>query len=286
MKIIITSDWHLRETAPPCRTDDFLEAQWKKVQFISDLQQQYGCPVIHAGDLFDHWKPSPWLLSKTMEHLPMDFHTIYGNHDLPQHNLELQNKTGIWALHKAGKLHIIEKGVHWGVIPSKDSIIHWNGLKIMVWHIGVYQGKLPYPGCTDPLATALLRKWGRNCDLIITGHYHISFHETYENATLINGGGITRQESDEANKIPRVALFDTETRVVNWIPLPFSPGVVTKPISVQKIEERNDRIDAFISRLDTDWEANSISFEANMERYLKDNPVEEPVKTLIQEAIE
>ena len=86
--LIITSDWHLRETNPICRLDDFVEeTQWKKVNFISDLQKKYGCPVVHAGDLFDKWKPSPELLTKTMQHIPNDFHTIYGQHDLPNHNL-------------------------------------------------------------------------------------------------------------------------------------------------------------------------------------------------------
>ena len=59
---------------------------------FSDLQQKYDCPVYHAGDLFDYWKPSPALLAKTMEHLPKDFYTAYGNHDLPQHNIELAYK--------------------------------------------------------------------------------------------------------------------------------------------------------------------------------------------------
>ena len=95
---ILTGDWHLREDSPTCRTDDFWTTQWEKVDFVSDLQKKYNCQVIHSGDLFNHWKPSPYLLNKTMRHIPKEFYTVYGNHDLPQHNIELADKCGINVL--------------------------------------------------------------------------------------------------------------------------------------------------------------------------------------------
>ena len=78
---ILCGDFHLREDTPVCRTDDFWAAQWDKVLEIKELQEKYKCPVIHSGDLFNHWKPSPYLLSTTMWGMPEHFHTIYGNHD-------------------------------------------------------------------------------------------------------------------------------------------------------------------------------------------------------------
>ena len=101
---ILASDFHLREDHPVCRTDDFWQAQWKKVDFVSELQEKYDCPVLHAGDLFDFWKPSPYLLTETIKHLPNKFFTVYGQHDLPQHNLKLAYKCGINTLAEAGKL--------------------------------------------------------------------------------------------------------------------------------------------------------------------------------------
>ena len=101
---ILTSDFHLREDTPVCRTDNFWETQWKKVQWVKDLQREYDCPVLHAGDLFHAWKASPYLLRETMKHLPNNFWTIFGQHDLPQHSLELKNKSGVSALEEAGKL--------------------------------------------------------------------------------------------------------------------------------------------------------------------------------------
>jgi hypothetical protein len=42
---ILTADWHLRDTQPICRTDDFWESQWIKANYIMELQRKYGCPV-------------------------------------------------------------------------------------------------------------------------------------------------------------------------------------------------------------------------------------------------
>src|SRR5690606_7962245 len=98
------------------RTDDFQASQWKKLRFLKKLQKKHNCPVLHAGDLFHHWKPSPYLLAKTMKNLPKQFRTVYGQHDLPQHNFELRNKSGIYALEAARSLEVLE-GCHWGDSP-------------------------------------------------------------------------------------------------------------------------------------------------------------------------
>ena len=116
--IIFCSDFHLREDTPVCWTGDFDEEQWNSVLFINRLQKKYGCVVIHAGDLFHHWKPSPYLITRTIKYLPKRFFTIYGQHDLPQHNLDLAIKSGIATLETAGALTVLSSGCHWGQEPD------------------------------------------------------------------------------------------------------------------------------------------------------------------------
>ena len=122
---ILTADWHLRDTQPVCRTDNFWEAQWKKVQYVLNLQNEHKCPIIHAGDFFHTWKTSPYLLSKTMEHMDSKypFLTVYGNHDLPQHNLELAHKSGLHTLCMAGKLITLPGGPLGAIFPRKFQYI-------------------------------------------------------------------------------------------------------------------------------------------------------------------
>jgi DNA repair exonuclease SbcCD nuclease subunit len=61
---ILGADLHIRESVPACRIDDYINAQWTKLLFIQNLCEKNGCPFLVAGDLFDHWKPSPYLLSR------------------------------------------------------------------------------------------------------------------------------------------------------------------------------------------------------------------------------
>lgn len=278
---IFTADWHLRDSIPACREEDeFLKAQWDKVRFVSDLQKKYGCPVYHSGDLFDYWKPSLSLVAQTIEELPDNFYTNYGNHDLPQHSLELAHKCGIYLLEKAGKLKTI--GTHWKQTPERR--IKIKNRKVALWHVMTFQGSKPFPGCVDTVATGLLRKYPEY-DLIVTGHNHQSFTEEYKGRVLLNCGCLTRQESDQAGFEPVVWLYFAETNSVYPIPLPHDQSAVKRPESVVKTDEREKRINAFISKLNTKWES-SIDFEKNLENFLSENKTPETISQRVYNAIE
>jgi len=282
-KVILTADYHLRENAPACRLDDFEKAQWAKLDFISELQRKYDCPIWHSGDFFDHWKPSPSLLAKTIQHLPKQFHTIYGNHDLPQHSMELKDKCGVYVLEQAGVLSIIDSN-HWGLPFNKFYGFTYNGQRVLVWHVMTYQGKTPYPGCTDSPAMSLIRK-NKDFDLILTGHNHQQFIEECEGRLLINPGCITRQESDMQGFEPHVILWDSADNTYETIPIPHEKGVVTVPKNVQDVQARNKRIDAFVTTLQSDWD-NGVDFEKNIERALEANEISEETKKIVYKSLD
>ena len=278
---IITGDWHLREDTPTAFTGDFEKEQWTVVDFISELQKKYDCPIIHTGDLFNHWKPSPYLLTQTMRHFPEMFWTVYGNHDLPQHNIELADKCGINVLAEAGFLRILDF-VHWGKAPLKEGL--QIGDKVFIaWHVMTYQGKKPWPGITDPMAAKLLRQYSQ-FDLIATGHNHKTFTEEFEGRLLVNPGGITRQSADQIDTIPCVFLYHAGDNSVTRVDLPYTEGAISRE-HIDIVQQRDDRIEAFISRLDSDWVA-SMSFEDNLDAFLKANQVRDGVKKVIYKVLE
>jgi DNA repair exonuclease SbcCD nuclease subunit len=276
---ILTSDWHLRETQPICRTDNFWQTQWRKVDFIADLQHQYNCPVLHAGDLFDYWKPSPMLLSETIKHLPKQFYTVYGNHDLPQHNLDLAYKSGIYCLQQSNALSIMPE-CSWGQSPKKFSSTLYD---ILVWHVATYQGKEPYPGCVDPSAAKLLRKYPQY-NLIVTGDNHKSFVEEFERRLLVNPGSIFRMDADQITHRPRVYLWYAETNTVIPVHLPIETDVISRE-HIEIKEQRDQRIEAFVSQLNGEWSA-SLSFENNLQQFEKENDIRKSVMDLVYKAIE
>ena len=246
--LILCADMHIRETIPICRTDDYEQAQWKKLDFISELQRKHECSVLHAGDLFHHWKPSPELLSKTIQHLPKKFYSVYGNHDLPQHNMELISKCGLYTLEQAEKLNVPTFNkifniqlVSWNMLPFK------NNDDILVWHVFTWIKKEPFPGCSQTTATCLLRKYPQY-QLIVTGDNHRPFVEQYKGRLLVNPGSMMRMDANQETHRPRVYLWYAETNTVEPVYLPIEDNVISRE-HLDVIKARDERMEAFVSRL-------------------------------------
>jgi DNA repair exonuclease SbcCD nuclease subunit len=289
--LILTADWHIREKNPECRTDDYVgETQWEKIDFISNLQKEHNCPVICAGDLFDHWKPSHELVAKTMQHLPKQFFSLYGNHELPQHNLQLRYKSGTYVLEQANFINYdayLIKGIsihfyHYGEKPTNK--IDNGKINILVWHTMVYKGKqLPYPGCIALSAKRFLKKYN-SYDLIVTGDNHTPFIEEYEGNVLVNSGSISRQEAGQIKHKPRVYLWYAKTNKVEPVYIPIKKNVITRQ-HLEIAEKREERITAFVERLNTDWEG-KISFESNLKIFNDTNKIKKPVYGIILKSLE
>ncbi len=279
--LILTSDWHLREDTPVCRTDDFWDCQWEKVSFIIALQEQIQRPILHAGDLFHHWKPSPLLLSATIFALQgIDFRTIYGQHDLPQHNLKLADKCGIQTLKEAGVTKIL-RGVHYGEEPHE--CLHLSGCNILIWHKLIWPKENKPSWSDDPTAWEILEKYPQY-DLIVTGDNHQSFVWETDGKLLVNPGSITRQSADQENHKPCVYLWYANTNTVEPVYLPIEDGVISRE-HIERKESRDRRIEAFVERLNQEWEA-AISFTANLEAFQKKNKVRKDVMDIIWKAVE
>jgi len=275
---ILTGDWHLRESVPTCRTDDFWEAQWDKVKQVKALQEKYRCPVWHSGDLFDHWKPSPYLLSTTMTHLPEQFYTVYGNHDLPQHNWDMRDRCGIRTLEISGHLKTLS-GVHWGQQPKLNN----SEFPIFVWHVMTWTGNPPWPGCTDLDGMSILEKYP-DYRLILTGHNHKTFTVHHNGRILINPGSLTRQTADQIDHQPAVYLYDSVHNIVRPHYLDVTENVISR-IHLDEVKERDDRIDAFVERLSKEW-ATGFSFEDNLNQFAQANNIRKSVMDIVWRALE
>ena len=129
---------------------------WRKVERIRQLQEQYRCPVLCAGDIGDYWKWSPSLLRLAIKRLPKML-CVYGQHDLPQHNFKLRNKSGLAVLGAAGVVKVMDNGNFGQKIKRMDGLIN-SGVtsfndSVLLVHKMIWLGdKLPWPGCMDPSA--------------------------------------------------------------------------------------------------------------------------------------
>ena len=279
---IFCSDLHLREDIPTCWTGDFQLEQWNAMNFIKNLQEEYSCPVFIAGDIFHHWKASPWLLSMAMEHFPKQAFCIAGQHDLPQHAMNLINKSGLFTLAQAGYVTILDE-CHWGQEPKEGSYYFKNyDCHLLVWHHLTYLSK-PFPDAVGGMAESILRKWNK-FSIILTGDNHQSFTIEYQGRRLVNPGSMTRQTADQIDFKPSVYLWFAEDNTVKRILLPIVEGVISRE-HIDIKEQRDARIDAFVSKLNGEYVA-EMSFEDNLESFFKVNSIREPVKEIIYKSLE
>jgi DNA repair exonuclease SbcCD nuclease subunit len=280
--LILTSDWHIRSDNPVCRTDSILEAQENKIRFITELAQTHGALIFHAGDFFHRSKPSCSLLSWILPLVPPQFYSVYGNHDLPAHNYELRKESGLYLLERAGVIKTEGMDGFWGCDLSKVKGFEIAGRRILVLHKFVYQGVKPFPGIKGGMAAKILRDLP-DFDLIITGDNHMTFVEEHKGRFLVNPGALTRQSADAIDFKPSVFLYYADTNTVERIYLPVNDSITREHLVKQ--EQRDERIQAFISGLNQEWDISS-SFEKNLKTVEETGEVKPEILQIVHESIE
>jgi DNA repair exonuclease SbcCD nuclease subunit len=280
--LIISGDWHLRDTVPKCRTDDFWEAQWDKVGQIFYLSYEFSCPVYLAGDIFEHWRTSPFLINKTIkELLPYDgyIYSIIGNHDMPNHNINNMVKSGLQTLFDTKIVTRLLLQGDWGFDEETEiQPIKHNNRNIVFLHIMTYKGKSPWPGCTDPECNELF-DWFPDADLIVTGHNHQSFTAKKGKQLLVNPGSLTRQTADQIDHKPCVFLYDSKQHKLKKHYLDIKDNVISRE-HINIVKSKENRINAFIEKLKHGWDA-GLSFEENIERGIKENKIPKRIQQII-----
>lgn len=300
---ILTSDLHLREDTPVCWTEDFQKTLARKLSWLRELQHKHGgVPILDAGDLFHHWKPSPALLSWTMENLPQPFITVPGNHDMPQHNLSMLGLSGLQVLWLSDTIYLLTDmrsmtgsefieshnlflpfslyAIPWGQQELSPSCLPLReGRKILLYHGMTYVGKPPYPGAEkEGLSASRLLDRFPQFDLIVSGHYHSGFVicSKDQRRMLVNPGGIARMTADEIDRQPYVYLWDAEQNKAVPVAVPIEHGVIRRDYIIQQ-EERTGRMDAFLSRMTQDVEIR-LSFRENLRRHMVQNDISKSVQ--------
>ena len=251
--------------------------------------------MLVAGDLFDYHKPSPWLLGYALRNLPDGIIAVPGQHDLPAHNLENIEKSGIQVLSDAGKIKLITD-------PNKDFFtigkhevvgfpwgVPWDmacdGPKIALIHYGVYESKPHYPGAelSGGTAKSVLNKL-KDYQLVVAGDNHLCYSYTSGNRTLVNSGSFMRTSTSQIDHEPSVYLWCAETNQVERVYIPCEKNVISRE-HISSVEQRDERLEAFISKLDHNMEI-SVNFKDNLTRYISQNKISKQTETLIWECMQ
>ncbi len=305
---ILVSDLHLTDRTPVSRTDDYQEAQRRKLEFICKLSKENGdCPVLCAGDVFDYWKASPWLCRFAVQNLPADFLAIPGQHDLPGHSLAEFEKSGLGLLDVVEAAAVLKSpsyfvtarsshntfyvvGIPYGQLEDvlKDDFefpkTPSQGRRILLLHTLVWPDRRPSWDKSGITAKELLERFGKQFDLIVTGDNHQSFVYEGLKSLLVNPGSMLRITADQEDHRPRCYLYYADTNSVQHIYLPIEKGVINRE-HIESRKKKDERIAAYIERMNTDWEI-TLSFRRNLEAFFNENKVPRSVREIIWRAME
>jgi len=291
--LILCSDLHLRTTAPVSRIDDYWEAQSVKIEFLKKIQKKYSAPILCAGDVFDISRSIPFLEQWAIKNLP-EIYAIPGQHDLPNHNLKLYNKSSFSVLEAAGNIKLLSDqstilsgcrvfGIPYGEKIKVDQNEAKKGYSILVLHTMVYKKKPIHKSVGGKSALSLLKKYPE-FDLIVTGDNHQFFTEEYQGRLLVNCGSMMRIKSDQIKYDPQFHLWFSEENKIESVLFPFQPDVMNLEY-VEKEKENNLKLEEFINKLKKTKEI-GLSFTDNVESILEAGNIKKGVRNEVWEAIE
>lgn len=292
---ILTGDSHLRDTRPVSRCDDYWKAQWHKVEFLGELQSEYNCPILDAGDILDKWNCSPYLLNTCLAKLP-PITTIPGNHDLPHHNLDELNKSGLSVL-QYYKTRVLQdrwvelEGFHaYGQSYHHQSSnidmcdIHRDWPTVLLTHEMVWHKDPPYPGLDSKTNALTILKKYPDFNLIVSGHNHQAFVVEHEGRLLVNPGSMMRMSADQKDFKPRCYLWYEQTNTVEPVYYPIEEDV----FDLQHLElkkAQNEKIENFTNKLTIKDEDIDLDYKQNVLNYLETNRVRNQTKEIITDVI-
>jgi predicted phosphodiesterase len=281
---IACADLHLRDSIPHARTDDYWKAQEKKFRFLIDTANEKNCDIYCAGDFFHRAKSSSFLEAWIIEQLQdlknegLKFHVIPGQHDLPNHNIELLEHSSLWVLRQAEVIDLSST-------PFEQPFF-FEDHGIMLIHKMIHQD-IPIPGVQGSTKAIKLLKDNPEARIIISGDNHRPFIEYTNNKRgLINCGSMMRMSADQIDYYPAFYYIEMkDTIIVHTIPYPIEKDVIDRSyIEIEK--ERDNRVESFVNRFGENDAEMDLNFEKNLENFFRSQKIRKPVQEICWEALE
>ena len=213
-KIIALSDWHITSGTPASRTDDYGEAQMRKVAQVVSWANHYQADIFCGGDLFDNNRVSYKTFSRLITELKKcetEIFVVRGNHDSYYHNEDLTG-TPLGLLNDLGIVTLVEGwmsggwfnvyGHGWGTEERVEAVVS-DKVSIFLGHISVFYEKIPFyfEGKEAYTAKTLLEEFP-GFDLYVCG----DIHEPCVAYKVIVSGSMMRSTVAQKDYKPRAYL--------------------------------------------------------------------------------
>lgn len=290
-EFIVTADWHLRNQRPRCRKDeDWIDTQKKALKQILNVAIEKNCDVFLVGDIFHSANETTFEIiqivqnfAKELEKYKLSLYVLFGNHDLRFHSSSYIDKSAVGILLQSENIYPISIFENVSA-PNFDEEVDCEDKDYLFIHTLCFPDmKSVPPNVNATFAKELLEdyphpKW------IFTGDYHRNFHYEHNGRHVVNPGCLLRQASDMKNYQCGVYFVDTDSEIVEFIPIIDSEELVDDSYIIEE-KERDERIGDFVDKL-KETEGVSLDFLANVENALLDKSIDDDVKDMIRELME
>lgn len=293
MRMIVTADWHIRNTRPRCRVDDdWMGTQRKALDQIADAAVKHNCPVYCVGDIFHSNSDTNFecmtivqdFSNKLASH-GLVLGVLAGNHDLPYHNSDNIGRSAIGVLLQSYNIWYILDSVHdelqENISASNFDESDNRDAKFVFKHILCFPDVKSLPPNVDAVTAKDLLSMFPKARWIFTGDYHHNFHYEKNGRHVVNPGCILRQASDMKDYQCGVYYVDTDENKVEFIPIKDDDNFVDDSYIVKE-KEKIARIEEFADSV-TNVKKVSLDFLDNVEQSLLQQNFDDDLKDVIKE---
>lgn len=289
MRCVISADWHIRATRPRCRIDDdWMQTQRKVLKQLVKIAKVKKAPVFVVGDLFNSNSDTSFECIQMVQQAADELGEMYvlaGNHDLPYHSSENIEKSAIGVLLNSQNIFPIKKYFEGFECSASNFDEEDNKAASIVFkHILVFPDLKSLPPNVDAITAKELLSEFPNAKYIFTGDYHHNFHYEKNGRHVINPGCLMRQASDFKDYQCGVYYVDTDTEIVEFIPIIDKEQFVDDSY-ILKQEEREERIEKFVDKL-KDTKNVSLDFVDNVHKAIAANELSEEMINMLEELLE
>ena len=289
MKMIITADWHIRNTAPRCRSDkDWMQTQKNALWKLLEYAEAHDCDIFVVGDLFHSVSDTSFEcvqliqgLALALKKIGKRLYILAGNHDLLYHSEDNIERSAIGILFKSENIFPISS-VEGVSAPNFGGEVD-RTKKIVFTHVLTFPDRDNVPPNVNALTAYDLLDEYPEAEYIFTGDYHHSFHVEEKDRHVINPGCLLRQVADMKDYKPLCYLVDTDSGSVDTLYIGDDDNLIDDSYLIKE-EAREQRIEEFVDKL-KETKNVSLDFVENVRKYMDLNDFDKEFRQTVSSLI-
>lgn len=296
---ILCSDLHFSHNPPLARSAEpnwylAMGRQWSQVR---EFSLSNDLPIVIAGDIFDHWKSSPELISFAIRMFGgLRVFAVPGQHDLPNHSYDDIYRSAYVTLVEAGVLtnigydrvkideNLVVFGFPWGKpIHGPGEWQEAGVVTLAVVHRYIWAGSNCYSGAPNEMKVSVHKEQLRGYMAAVFGDNHKGFLAQAGRCVVFNCGSFMCRHNDERSYKPRYGiLYDDgdieecffDTSKDKWADPSETLATINETLNLGNLVDGLESLGA-----------DALDFSSILRRYLDQHDVDHQVRRLVLEAL-